>query len=336
VALNSPLKSIRKMTSSRLAILDVGHGSSAVLTNGVVTSVFDAGLGGVLVDFLRDSGINAIDHVFISHADADHIAGLVGLLASGSISVRKIYLNPDSDRTSKIWGDLKSVLIEAQSKGTIVINGLSTTIPGKVVAADCEIHILAPEPVLALSGTGGATVTGQKVTAHTLNAVIRVVCGPESIALFPGDLDELGLKEMEQHQKSLPANTLIFPHHGGIPGKDAVAFTSALCKLVTPKVVVFSIGRGKHKTPRPEVIAAIRQTLPGVYIACTQLSERCAATPPKTPAAHLNSEAALGRERNHCCAGTIVIESASFSPNQDQHTEFVKMVALTALCQKNN
>lgn len=324
------------MTSSRLAILDVGHGSSAVLTNGVITSVFDAGLGGVLIDFLQDHGISSIDYVFISHADADHIAGLVGLLSSGIIAVHQIFLNPDSKRTSKVWGDLKSVLKEAKSRGTVVINGLSTTIPGKVAAADCEIHILAPEPVLALSGTEGTTVTGEKVTAHTVNAVIRVVCGLESIALFPGDLDELGLKEMEQNHNSLPANVLIFPHHGGIPGKDAIAFTISLCKLVMPKVVIFSIGRGKHKTPRPEIVAAIKQTVPRVYIACTQLSERCASTVPKNPPTHLNSEAASGRETNHCCAGTIVIDPSSFSPKQDQHSEFVRTVALTALCQQNN
>jgi beta-lactamase superfamily II metal-dependent hydrolase len=324
------------MTSSKLVILDVGHGSSAVLTNDSITSVFDAGLGGILIDFLQHHGISAIDHFFISHADADHIAGLVGLLSLGTIVVRKVYLNPDPIRTSKIWGDLISVLKEAKPRGTVVINGLSTTIPGKVAVADCEIHILAPEPDLALTGVGGTTVAGQKLTAHTLNAVIRVLCGQESVALFPGDLDEVGLKELEQSQKSLPAKVLIFPHHGGIPGKDAAAFTAALCKLVMPKVVIFSIGRGKHKTPRPEVVGAIKQTVPGVYIACTQLSERCAATAPKNPPTHLNSEAASGRERNHCCAGTIVIEPASFSPKQDQHTEFVKMVALTALCQKYN
>lgn len=322
------------MTSYKLAILDVGHGSSAVLTNGAITSVFDAGLGGVLIDFLQDHGITAVDYVFISHADADHIAGLIGLLSSGIIVVRRVYLNPDSTRTSKIWGDLISVLKEAKPKGTVVINGLSTTMPGKLTVEDCEIHVLAPEPALALTGVGGTTVAGQKLTAHALNSVIRVLCGQESVALFPGDIDEAGLKQLEQSQKSLPASVLVFPHHGGIPGKDAVALTNALCKLVMPKVVIFSIGRGKHKTPRPEIVAAIKQTVPGVYIACTQLSKRCAASPPKIPATHLNSEAASGRERNHCCAGTIVIEPASFLPKQDQHTAFVKAVALTALCQK--
>jgi len=323
------------MISSKLTILDVGHGSSAVLTNGKVTSVFDAGLGGVLLDFLREHGISIVDYVFISHADTDHVAGLIGLISAGTVIVKKIYLNPDANRTSKIWGDLKSVLSEAKSKGTIILNALSTTIPGEITVADCEVHVLAPESVLAISGTGGTTAAGEKVTAHTLNAVIRLARGQKSIALLPGDLDELGLKHLLQNHKSLPANVLLFPHHGGISRKNTVAFTTKLCKLVMPKIIIFSIGRGKHKTPRPEIVAAIRQTVPGVYIACTQLSEWCAATPQKDPGAHLNSEHASGREKNHCCAGTIVIDISSVSPRQDRHTEFIKIAASTALCRND-
>lgn len=326
---------MKKMTSSKLFVLDVGHGSSAVLTNGSITSVFDAGLGGILIDFLQDHGITAIDHFFISHADLDHVAGLVGLLSSGDIVVRKIYLNPDPTRTSKIWRDLISVLKDAKPRGTVVINGLSTTIPGKLSLADCEIHVLTPEPDLALTGVGGTTATGQKLSAHALNAVIQVIRDQEPIALLPGDLDDLGLKGLEASQKSLPSKVLVFPHHGGIPGKDAISFTTALCNLVKPKMIIFSIGRGKHKTPRPEIVAAIRQTLPGTYIACTELSEWCATKLPKIPGKHLNSEVASGRDKNHCCAGTIVIEGTSLSPKEKEHTEFVKIAASTALCQHN-
>lgn len=324
------------MKSSRLAILDVGHGNSAVLTDGVTTTVLDAGLGGVLIDFLQDHGIKSVDYVFISHADADHIAGLISLLSAGSIIVRKIYLNPDARRSSKIWDDLKSVLKEAKGKGTLIFNGLSTTIPGNVAVGDCEIHVVAPSPDLALVGVGGSTADGKTASAHTLNAVIRVVRDKEPIALFAGDLDEAGLKELEESQQVLSAHVLIFPHHGGLPGQDAIKFTSTLCKLVSPKIVIFSIGRGKHKTPRPEVINVIRQLLPKVYIACTQLSERCATMLPKSAPSHLNSERASGRERNHCCAGTVVINPTALSPKPDEHIKFVKLVAPTALCQKSS
>jgi len=323
------------MTSSRLTILDVGHGNSAVLTSEGVTAVFDGGLGGSLIDFLRERGVKEVEYVLVSHADADHIAGLVGLLSSDEFIVRKIYLNPDASRTSKIWDDLKSVLKEARIKnGTTIFNGLSTTIPGRLAVGDYEIHVVAPTPDTALSGVGGANISGAKTSAHAINAVIRVVRGNESIALFPGDLDEAGLQEIENEKTSISANVLVFPHHGGLPGKDAVGFTSTLCKLVKPQVVLFSNGRGKHKTPRPEIVTTIREIVPSIYIACTQLSEWCASAPPKSTPTHLCPEPASGRERNHCCAGTIVIAPTLFSPNLNHHADFVYASAPTALCKK--
>src|SRR5690242_18181534 len=103
-----------RMTSSKVAILDVGHGNCAVVIDREKTTVVDTGLGGTLLDFLNENGISSIDYVLISHADTDHIGGLIGLLASEDVIVREVYLNPDPTRTTKIWGDLKSVLKEAR------------------------------------------------------------------------------------------------------------------------------------------------------------------------------------------------------------------------------
>ncbi|RKZ63434.1 MAG: MBL fold protein, partial [Candidatus Parabeggiatoa sp. nov. 3] len=74
-------------------VLDVGHGNSTVLvdTDGVI--VIDAGPKTKLLEFLLDHNIHEIDVLLLSHADKDHIAGVIGLLASEEIRLKRVYLN---------------------------------------------------------------------------------------------------------------------------------------------------------------------------------------------------------------------------------------------------
>jgi beta-lactamase superfamily II metal-dependent hydrolase len=325
----------QKTTSSKAVILDVGHGNCAVVVDREATTVIDAALGGVLLDYLRDHKIECVDTVLISHADADHIAGLIGLLSTENLIVRNVYLNPDAVRTSKIWDDLKSVMKEARvTKKTTIKNALSTTVPGELVMGDVLIQVLAPTPEFAIAGIGGKDLNGQRVSAHSLNAVIRLVYREKLLALFPGDLDEIGLSNIQAEGTEIAADVLVFPHHGGVPGKHPEAFTETLCKMVKPTLIVFSIGRGKHATPRPEVISTIKRVSPGAHIACTQLSERCASKPPGVAGSHLSGEISLGSEKGHCCAGTIVIIPSPVRPILSKHTEFIEIAAPTALCKQ--
>ena len=76
-----------------LAILDVGHGNSAILIDSEGVVVIDTGLGSSLLEYLEESGVTTIDAVLISHADEDHIGGLVQLLSSSKFRVRSVRLN---------------------------------------------------------------------------------------------------------------------------------------------------------------------------------------------------------------------------------------------------
>ena len=54
--------------ASKLTILDVGHGNSAVLHDSHAIFIFDAGPGSTLNEYLRESGIDEIDALLISHS----------------------------------------------------------------------------------------------------------------------------------------------------------------------------------------------------------------------------------------------------------------------------
>jgi hypothetical protein len=72
-----------------------------------------------------------------------------------------------------------------------------------------------------------------------------------------------------------------------------------------------------------------------VRISCTQLSDHCASAPPTTDHTHISQTFASGRDKRHCCAGSITIHldvGAMAFPIYEQHQEFIKISAPTALC----
>ena len=91
------------MDLPELIILDVGHGNCAVLrdTEGVI--VIDCPCGNTLKEILKYREIQEISHILISHADADHIAGIVDLLLDENFRIHNIHLNPDAIKKSYIW-----------------------------------------------------------------------------------------------------------------------------------------------------------------------------------------------------------------------------------------
>ena len=99
-----------------LTILDVGHGQCVVLQDTRGTVIFDAGSGSTLLDFLHASAITEIDAVIISHADADHLSGLVSLLSSATVQVRQVHLNSDATKNSDIWEDLRYAIADATAR----------------------------------------------------------------------------------------------------------------------------------------------------------------------------------------------------------------------------
>jgi len=322
-----------------LFILDVGHGNSAVLmdTNGNV--VVDTGLGNALYLFLKTEGIKKIDTVLISHADQDHIGGLVGIIASGEFTIGKVRVNSDALQKSKTWDDLLYALSYAQETGNIDFDvSLSTKDTGKFDQGKVHIEILAPSLYIAGKSPGSCDRKKRKLTTNSISTVIRMVKDAVPVALFLGDIDSVGMENLMESTKDLSAKLAVFPHHGGRPGgsADPETFSKDICEKVKPEVIIFSNGRGLHATPREKVTQTVRMALPKTRIMCTQLSENCAAKLGMKGSSHLTRQYAEGKEKGKCCAGTVVIQLAknkiSISPNEDSHTAFIRKAAPKALC----
>lgn len=327
------------MSLPELIILDVGHGNCAILRDTKGTIIIDCASSETVADTLETLGISQIEAVILSHSDTDHIGGLIGLLVNPNISIKQIYLNADPRKETETWRQGLSSAIRISKNRNIELRvkvGLTAEDTNKINAGAINVEILWPTFDIAMAGVGGKTSNGKTISANAMSIVIRLVHQAKPIALLPGDMDNLALENLVKENANLEANVLIFPHHGGRPGSvEPIGFAKTLCEQVKPNLVIFSIGRGKHDTPRPEIVRGIRQADPDVHILCTQLSMHCSIAIPNTTFSHLGDYPAGGRIAGHCCGGTVVINIAGAETDylsKDDHSSFVRNHITMLLC----
>jgi competence protein ComEC len=326
------------METAKLMILDVGHGNCAIVMASEGVVLIDCPPGVELLDTLDQLNITKISHVLISHADQDHIAGLPNLLLKENIQIGKIHLNPDAVKKTKIWEAVRRSLTMARRISNVNVEPQLTTTT-QLNAGQLNIQVLAPVPELALTGVGGQDLlTGKKVTANAMSAVISVGYGARRSILLMGDLDQIGWDHLMEEGEALKAEVLVFPHHGGKPGAgvDGKTFAQTLCEAVQPKLVIFSIDRTLHKNPNQNIVQGVLSVVPKTHIMCTQLSVKCADSLPLSKPGHLVDLPAKGFSGKKCCAGTIVIEinqsASTYTPTLDAHKDFVAQYP-KSLCQ---
>lgn len=322
-----------------LAILDVGHGNSAVLIDTAGVAVIDSGPGTALLEFLEQQRITCVDLVLISHADEDHIGALAQLLGCGRFRVGWVALNSDATKGSAAWDDLLYELDKAHSAGGTRFDVSLVQTAGHVFdQGRVHIEVLGPSRYLAGKGPGATDREGRRIATNSISAAIRLSLDSEPLALFLGDMDQVGLDDLLARCPNTRSRLLLFPHHGGRPGTAGTQdFVGRLLNAVRPSTIVFSIGRGMHATPNPDVMAAIRQVLPDAAILCTQLSEHCAEALPPEEGRHLADAFARGREKRICCAGTVLLRLTSppqLLPTCEAHVAFLDSAAPSALCRR--
>jgi len=313
-------------------ILDVGHGNCALLHDTAGTTVIDCAPGATLRETLGQIGVNRISSVLISHADEDHLGGLVGLLTDPELTIEHVYLNPDANKQTAIWRDVRSALADARRRNETHIHvHLTSELTGSLDIGEVHVEVLAPTPELALGGAGGRDLEGNRLTSNSMSAVIRLAYRERKVVLLTGDVDGIGLRNLLATADDVEAEILVYPHHGGkAGGEDPRAFAEALFAHIRPSRIIFSIGRSRVGFPRPDVIESVKAYAPRAHISCTQLAQECAAEAP-TEFPHLANYPARGRDKNSCCAGTIRIALGTDQHDDSiaQHQAFVKSLAPT-------
>ena len=173
----------------RLAVLDVGQGGAAVLETATQTLVFDTGppFGDnadagerVVWPYLRARGIRKVDHLLVSHGDADHAGGLASLLAA--VPVTAITASYDVARETA-WPATLPGLPAATRSGPCEA-GQAWQVDG------VTFHMLYPRAVTGKPRSPPAVAaTARRASAdRNANSCVLHVHGSHHSALLPGDI----------------------------------------------------------------------------------------------------------------------------------------------------
>ncbi|RUA18767.1 MAG: hypothetical protein DSY83_01540 [Flavobacteriia bacterium] len=278
--------------SLEMYFLDVGQGDAAFVVTPNDTKILvdgglrDRALGFIIWKYRLDIPGNTvtIDHMFLSHADADHVEGLIPLIEHPQITVNNIYHNGiglfDSGFNTDLGNEVNGELVTKHStladlngfdlKGTfkkwvdaIKAKGINyhrlDKSAGILNIGDPDIRVEILGPILKPNGAfewfGGKSHT---INGHSL--VFRMSYDHVR-TFFSGDLNIEGSGLLlSQPDGALNVNAHVFkaPHHG------SHEFDPDLFKAVNPMVTVVSSGEvPDHGHPRAKFLGAIGRAVRG-------------------------------------------------------------------------
>jgi competence protein ComEC len=215
-----------------VSILDVGQGDSifAALPDGRTMLVDGGGLAGsewikgyrsggdigeeVVSPYLWSRGLKRLDVVALTHADHDHIDGLLTVLEN--FRVGQLWIGRDDQRP-----EFKRLLSEAHAHGVRVVRVAQGSEFGR---ADSLTQVLWPPQA------------GAGKSSNDNSIVLRLTDGRVHF-LLTGDIERAAEKALVEENAPLAADLLKVPHHG-----SKTSSTEDFLAAVAPREAVASVG----------------------------------------------------------------------------------------------
>jgi competence protein ComEC len=240
-----PFSAKSKTGKLRIDFLDVGQGDSALITmpDGATLLVDGGGrpqflkdssqgrrrgIGEIVVcEYLWYRGLDSVDYVLATHADADHIDGLNDVVRNLRVRSALVGRTPSNDPAFVEFAqtvNLRGTAVQSIHAGDVLKFG------------DVEIDVLWPP-----------AATSDAPSRNNDSVVLRVRFGERTV-LMTGDIE----KSTEELLSNAPvqADVVKVPHHG-----SRTSSTEAFVSAVRPRVAVISVGRtSMFGHPQPEVV----------------------------------------------------------------------------------
>jgi len=233
-----PHSSARADGKLRIDFLDVGQGDSALVTMPDGTTLLIDG-GGSIIDTTRRigetvvseylwwRGLDQIDYILVTHADADHIDGLNDVLKNFTVRNALIARAPSNDPEF--------------SKFSETLNHTNTH--AELLQAGDVIHFGGVELSVLWPPAGGETSTNND------SIVLRIKFGERSI-LLTGDIEKPAENALLQSSQDLHADLVKAPHHG-----SKTSSTEDFVRATAPQLAIISVGRhSMFGHPHKEVV----------------------------------------------------------------------------------
>lgn len=200
----------------------------------------------VVFPYLLDRGIKRIDYIIVSHADSDHIGGLIYVLEN--MNVENILIGVQSKTSNQL-----EKLIEVANNKNIKIEILEKD-DIKDIDKSVKLEVLWPDK-------------SNLIPENTLNnnsLVFKLKYNNFSI-LFTGDIEEIAEKELVNLYKNnlskLNSTIIKIAHHG-----SKSSSTENFINNVNPKIALIGVGKkNSFGHPNNEVIKRLEKSNIKIY-----------------------------------------------------------------------
>jgi len=243
-----PFSAARADAQLHIDFLDVGQGDSALITMPDGTTLLVDGGGrprfrsettvsieretrsigeSVVSEYLWWRGLDRVDYVLATHADADHIDGLNDVVRNFSVNTALVGRTPADDPEF------------ARFAQSLIDTNLQTVQIGDVMRfGEVELHVLWPPP--GVDSTNDDSV------------VLKLQFRERSI-LLTGDIEKRG--EEKLLPRELQADVVKVSHHG-----SKTSSTAGFVSATKPRLAIISVGQDSmFGHPHAEVVERWRQ-----------------------------------------------------------------------------
>ncbi|HAX53068.1 DNA internalization-related competence protein ComEC/Rec2 [Muricomes intestini] len=235
----------------KVTMLDVGQGDGLYIKGPEGINYFvDGGSSDVssvgkyrIEPFLKSQGVAALDYVFISHGDADHMCGIEELLENQDmgIHVKNLVLPPEDVQDDV----LKALAVKADRYRTRVV----TMKKGEILReGKMKFTCMAPFPEYS-GETGNAA------------SMVLELKYKEFDMLFTGDVEGAGEKLLEKSKELTKYDILKAAHHG-----SKNSGSEEFLRQTMPKITWISAGQNnRYGHPHEETLKRLKEVESQIY-----------------------------------------------------------------------
>lgn len=219
----------------KIYFIDVGQADSILLEQNGKFMLIDAGNnddGELVVNYLKEKGVQKLDYVIATHAHEDHIGGMDNVI--NSFDEEKI-LFPKTTSTTKTFEDFVNAVKNKNKKLYAPQSG------EKFTFANSTFEILAPN-------------SDNYEDANNYSIVIKLTYKENSF-LFAGDAEEISENEILNKGYDLKSDLIKIGHHG-----SSSSTSDKFLKAIEPDYAVICVGKdNSYNHPKKSVMDRLKK-----------------------------------------------------------------------------
>lgn len=233
-----PSRAVTEQPVLRITFIHVGQGDAILIRDGTGFDVIiDGGkklAGETVLAYLRQTGVDDLEVLLATHADSDHVGGLIKILEAPDIPVESAFYNglPGDTQT---WAEfIQAIAVEGLLLETVAF-------PQTLTWGGATAQVLNPDPSIEYQDDNQASL------------VINLTYG-QVAWLFTADIDSEVENTLPGRGFSLQADILKVAHHG-----SATASSPDFLAAVQPDQAVIPVGRNAYGHPDSLVLERLAE-----------------------------------------------------------------------------